>query len=115
MNKLSSTLSERLDAADASDVLEVVVELQRPEGPTAAPAAGAQSRSAEIAARKEAFSQKMTPVEEAVRSLGGEVTGAAWINQTIRARVPACGVKELCQRQEVAAIDLPHPIKPDFG
>jgi hypothetical protein len=50
-------------------------------------------------------------VEEAVRNAGGEVTGHAWINQTVRARVPADRVKELSEHERVAVLDAPHPIE----
>jgi hypothetical protein len=113
--KLRSNLAEQLKKADASDLLEIILELhpQAESPPTAAPKT--RSRSEKIAAKKEAFSRNVAPVEEAIRKVGGEITGLAWINQTVRARVPAQGVKELSEHEKVAALDIPHPVKLDVG
>lgn len=108
--KLKSELAEQLEKMNASDLLDVILELHPQAEP---PAAEPASRSELIAARKDAFNQSVGPIEEEVRKLGGEVTGRAWINQTVRARVPAEGVKELSKHEKVAALDLPHPIAPE--
>ncbi len=112
-SKLTTPLAKQLEEAGASDLLEIILEL-RPQAESAT-AQGKQSRSEKIAALKDAFSREMTPIEEAVRKVGGEVTGRAWINQTVRARVPAQRVKELSEYEKIVTLDIPHPIKSDFG
>jgi hypothetical protein len=107
--KISEKLNEKLDATVKSDLLDVIIELY-PHTESAA-AAHIQSRNEKIAAMKEAFTRNAGPVEEAVRNIGGEVTGHAWINQTVRARVPADRVRELCEHERVAVLDAPHPIE----
>ena len=78
---------------------------------TAAP----RSRGEAIALRKEAFSHDVVPVEEAVTKVGGEVVGHAWINQTVRARVPAHGLEQLSELDEVAVLDVPHTLQAEVG
>jgi hypothetical protein len=113
--KLRSDLAEQLKKTDASDLLEIILELypQAESAPTAA--TETRSRSEKIAAKKAAFSQNVAAVEKAIRKVGGEITGFAWINQTVQARVPAQGVKESSQHEKVVALDIPHPVKPDVG
>lgn len=106
--KISEKLTEKLEATGTSDLLDVIIELY-PHAESAA--SHIQSRSEKIAAMKEAFTRNVAPVEEVVRNIGGEVTGHAWINQTVRARVPADRVRELCEHERVAVLDAPHPIE----
>ena len=89
-------------AGDADELLDIIVELHDRNG-------GEQS----VTALREAFSHTAAPVVERISNLGGEVTGEAWINQTVRARVPAQRVYELADLEEVSAPDVPHAIEPD--
>jgi len=107
--KISEKLTQKLVNTGASDLLDVIIELH-PHAESAV-ASHVQSRSEKIAALKEAYTRNVAPVEEAVRKAGGEVTGHAWINQTVRARVPADRVKELSEHDRVAVLDTPHPIE----
>lgn len=107
--KISEKLTEKLENTGTSDLLDVIIELY-PRAESAA-TSHAQSRSEKIAAMKESFTRNVAPVEEAVRKAGGEVTGHAWINQTVRARVPADRVRELSEHERVAVLDAPHPIE----
>jgi len=110
--KLSAKLAEQLERSGGSDLLDIILELRPLAQP---PVQKSRSRSENVAAIKEAFSREITSIEEAVLKLGGEVTGRAWINQTLRARVPAERVKELSEHDKIAVLDLPHLIKSDFG
>lgn len=110
--KLTPDLATRLAQADADDVLEVILELGPQSEP---PAAAPQSREEQIALRKEAFNHYAAPVEEAIHEAGGEVAGRAWLNQTVKARVPAQGIEQLSELEKVAALDVPHRLQPDFG
>lgn len=111
-SKLSPTLVSKVETAHADDLVDVVLELQ-PADP--AIAAGARSRSEKIAAHQEAFSRRSEPVESAIRQVGGEVIGSAWVNRTVRARVPARGLSHLSDLEPVAVLDVPHKLEPDFG
>lgn len=108
-SKLSPDLSSRLTQAGSSEVLDVILEL-RPQ-PEQARAVGPRSRAEEIAAREECFSRGTQPVEQVIEQIGGEVTGRAWINQTVQARVPAHGVHRLSDLEEVALLDTPHAVE----
>jgi hypothetical protein len=103
--KIKPALVTELESANASDLLEVILQLESPV------ASSAHSRAEKIVAMKEAFNQDAASVEEAVRSVGGEITGRAWINQTLRARVPAQKIKDLCDLEKVAAVDAPRALK----
>jgi len=109
--KLSAELSDELEKKDSGELLDVILELRKDSQPATAQTVG--SRSEKIAALKEAFERNRAPVEEIVRKVGGEVTGSAWINQTVRARVPAKKVKELAEHEKIIAVDIPHPLTPD--
>ena len=109
--KMTPDLKAQLTEAEAAEDLEVVLELQSQSQETAAP----RSRGEAIALRKEAFSHDVVPVEEAVTKVGGEVVGHAWINQTVRARVPAHGLEQLSELDEVAVLDVPHTLQAEVG
>ena len=110
MSKVSEQLLEQLENPDAGKMLDVVIELHSEEGPQTREV---QSRSEKIAALKENFLRDVEPVEKAVRSVGGELTGQAWINRTVRARVPTDRVKTLSEQDQIAKVDVPHKIEPD--
>lgn len=108
--KLSEQLGRLLQSKSASDLIEVIVELYPSDEPE--PVTG-QTRSEQIAQSKAAFNRKIVPLEETIKSCGGEITGVAWINETVRARVPADKLSLLADHDEVAKIDLPRPLVPD--
>jgi hypothetical protein len=109
-SKVTEELLEALERSDASEMLDVVIELRPENEPkTRQP----QSRAEKIAVLKENFIRDLAPVEEAVRDAGGELTGQAWINRTVRARVPTECVKKLSEQEQVAKVDVPHAIEQD--
>jgi hypothetical protein len=110
--KLKPDLSTRLAQADADDVLDVVLEL---DPQTELAAAAPQSRSEQIALRKETFNHDVVPVEKAIHEAGGEVVGRTWINQTVLARVPARGVEQLSKLDQVAVLDVPRTLEAEGG
>jgi hypothetical protein len=109
-SKLTSKLAAQLEKTSSSELLDVIVELQTLGGQAENLTS---SRGEKIAALKEAFNRNVTPVEEVIRSVGGQVTGRAWINQSIRARVPAERLRELAEHEKIAAVDVPHVLTPD--
>ena len=109
-SKVTEQLRKELERSDASEMLDVVIELRPEDEPkTRQP----QTRAEKIAALKENFIRDLAPVEQAVRNAGGELTGQAWINRTLRARVPADCVKQLSEHEQVAKVDVPHAIEQD--
>lgn len=105
--KVSPGLARSLEHAGGDELVELVVELQ----PIAAVPARAAPRAERIASLREAFQREAAPVEAAIRSGGGEVVGAAWINQMLRARVPAGCVAGLAALDEVLLLDVPRPLE----
>ena len=97
-----------MEKSDASEMLDVVIEL-RPESEPKAQQP--QSRAEKIAALKQTFLRDLAAVEHAVRNAGGELTGQAWINRTVRARVPTDCVQKLSEHEQVARVDVPHALE----
>jgi hypothetical protein len=112
-DKITPSLAARLDQASMAEVVDIVVELQPAVEPVAT--AQARSRADKISAAKDAFSHAVSPVEEVIHNVGGEITGRAWINQTVRARVPIEGVGQLSDLDKVASLDTAHPLRTDHG
>ena len=109
-SKVTEQLRKELERSDASEMLDVVIELRPEDEPkTRQP----QTLAEKIAALKGNFISDLAPVEQAVRNAGGELTGQAWINRTLRARVPADCVKQLSEHEQVAKVDVPHAIEQD--
>jgi len=107
--KIKPELVSKLEKADASDLLEVIFQLESTGAASATSSVG--SRSEKIVAMKEAFNQDVASVEEAVRNAGGEVMDRAWINQTLRALVPARKIRDLCDMEKISAVDTPRKLK----
>ena len=107
--KLSDQLKEQLTQPNTSGMLEVIIELHEPE----AAAQQAQSRQEKIAAMKDGFTRDVALIDDEVRRAGGEVTGHAWINRTVRARVPVHEIEQLSAHEQIAKIDLPHKLEPE--
>jgi hypothetical protein len=103
-SKLRSDLLSKLAASASDELMEVILELDKPQ---VKPGGSRQER---IALLKESFARTSAPVTRAVSELGGEVLGAAWINQTILARLNPEGVRRMTELDSVSAVDLPHDI-----
>jgi hypothetical protein len=94
-DSIAPRLAERLAQGPGGD-LDVVVELSAP------PAEGR-----DLASLREAFEECSLTVEQRIRELGGRVEAGAWINATLRARLPSGRVAELARDPKVQAVDLP--------
>lgn len=101
--KATGELDERLEALGGDDWLEVILELQPP---ASQPETESRSRAEKIAARKNAFRQLAEPLATLIASCGGEVTGEVWLNNTLRARVPARCLPKLGASDRVSALDV---------
>jgi hypothetical protein len=110
VTKVSFSLADRLVNGPGGDI-ELVVELQ-PIPPSQFDAA---SHEDYIAMLRDAFEREAAPVEAAILSAGGEVLGGAWLNQTLRARMPAGKVRDLAGISEIALLDLPRGLRMEGG
>jgi hypothetical protein len=107
VTKLSPRLRQELGVVDESSQVEVIVELQPVEMPKAA------SRQERMAAMKEGFERELRPVAENIIEAGGQVLETAWLNQTVRSRIPAREVSHVAEHETVTCIDLPHKLELD--
>ena len=106
-SKLSQQLRERLDRAPQDSFVDVILEILPPE-PSGISKSG--SRQERIAAGRQQFLDAVAPVERRVEGLGGQVLDQAWLNHTLRVRVPARSVAELTESEWVASADTPKPL-----
>jgi len=60
-----------------------------------------------------AFERDAGALEQAVVAAGGQVLASAWLNRTIRARVPAGALRGLSAIDVVETLDLPRRLHPD--
>lgn len=97
---ITPDLAAQLDAAESTDVVDVIVEL-----------AGGGDEASDMAAAKEAFNRAAGPITEVVAGVGGEVVDGAWINHTLHARLPAAAVPDVADADGVAAVDVPHAVQ----
>ncbi len=100
-SKLTSDVESLIHDVDGERVVEVVIELDAPRG------------DMDIAELKASFSRLARPVAEHIARLGGEITGEAWINQTLKARLPAERIPQLSHLAHVGTVDVPHRITLD--
>jgi hypothetical protein len=107
---VTSQLQKDLLTKADDDLVDVVIELSPPASP--APSSG-MSRAERAVALKQRFTQAAEPVEQRIRSVGGRVVEQAWINQTLRAQVPAGKVDQVVDADEVASIDRPERLTRD--
>ncbi len=107
VRKLTNELRAHLDRAPEDALIEVVLEIH--PGEPISFAAGT-SRQRQIAAGRQQFLDTVAPVEERIQRLGGKVLDHAWLNHTLRARVPARIVDQLTEADCVASVDMPGPL-----
>jgi hypothetical protein len=106
--KKTAGLNKAASAAAPGDPLNVVLELKEMSRPPVA----AKNRAEQIQLNTQAFALHIQPLKDKIASLGGEVFGeGAWLNSTISARVPKCGLDALEQDDLVESIDLPRTLE----
>jgi hypothetical protein len=113
MPKLSSDLRQQLAATPEGHSVEVVVEVGKKAGAPSEEATG--DRAQRIAALKKDFSLCAEPIERAIERFGGMVLDRAWINQSLKVRLPREAVEALGERDDVARVDTPRSLRPDAG
>jgi hypothetical protein len=87
--------------------VEVVVELE----PVPIPTTG--TRQERMEALQRTFERDLAAVSREIEAAGGDVLGGAWINRTVRGRLPADQVGRLAEEEAVVRIDLPSTLEPD--
>jgi hypothetical protein len=103
-SKLTKELRERLEQVPRDSLVEVILEIN---GGESAPVRAGASRGDLIATRQQQFLETVAPVERQIHSIGGEVIAHAWVNQTLRVRVPAGNIDQLTESDCVASVDAP--------
>lgn len=93
----------RLGQAAGDDAVEIILELKSPGDQAAASAA---LPGDPLTVRRAAFEAWSDSVAESVSQCGGTVVERAWINSTLRARVPASRVSELAENDKIDRIGL---------
>jgi hypothetical protein len=99
--KMSQPLRERIEDTDATEPVDVVLELR----PVPIPAGG--SRTERMAQLRSSFEEELATVGETVRQAGGTVLESAWINQSVRCLLPPAALEQVARSEQVVAIDLP--------
>src|ERR1043165_3080434 len=92
MAKITAPLAATIDAADPNESVIVVVEIAHAD---AGNLFADQPRQQQIASRPAEFEKQASPIEQTISRIGGEVLDRAWINNTMKARVPAREVRKL--------------------
>ena len=98
--KVTSELAADVEQRPSGESIDVVVELT----PAASPSSG--SRSERVAQARSAFERQAESVRRMIVDAGGEVLGSAWINQTLRTRLPKPLLEQLALDDRVARLDV---------
>ena len=109
--KVTPELEALTESQPANDWVDIVVEFQPPNALDVTEQG--KSRSEKIEMQKEAFRQSLRPVEDLVKRVGGDITGRAWINRSVRLRFPASRLSELSELETVAKVDVPRQLNLD--
>lgn len=102
--KVSVALQESLSAGRDDEPVDIVVEMTPPH--LSEP--GTQTERIEQA--KRSFDDLAASVAATISAAGGVVLGTAWINSTVRGRVPASGIQLLLADDNVKRVDAPRKI-----
>ena len=100
--RLSAALADRGEGAAHVDV---VVELE----PMPVPTSG--SRQERMETMRRTFEGGLQAVTRQIEAAGGDVLGGAWINRTVRGRIPADQVGRLAEDDAGVRIDLPSSLE----
>lgn len=111
IKKLTPKLAEHIEKTGAGDMLEIIVELDQARGKEIISGSGDMSRQERIAKLQEDFADQSAAVTSRIAEVGGEVLGQAWINKTLKARVPVESIQRISDDDEVTAVDLPETIQ----
>lgn len=110
IQKLTTKLAEHIEKTGVGDMLEIIVELDPKRGQKIISGSGEISRQDRIAKLQEDFAEQSATVVAKIAEAGGEILGQAWINKTLKVRVPVESIDLISDDEEVAAVDLPKEI-----
>ena len=102
--ELHPRLAQMLEDSGAQTWLDVILELKT------APDEPAASRAEAVARKKAGFHTIAESVKDVVGLCGGTVEGEAWLNSTIKCRVPAGALRALSATPDIVKIDVPHDL-----
>jgi hypothetical protein len=106
--KFSKKLLTALEQTTQEDDVEVIVELEPLQVSSVS-----SDRASRIKRLKDEFGKAAAPVGEVIRNLGGQVLEEAWLNQTLRARMPVGRIDNLSDADGVRMVDIPRSIRPE--
>ena len=108
--KMSDRLQAELESKHPGEPIDLLIALSAPEVPASA-SSSPVTRGEAIAAIKESFDRKVATVAAHVSSVGGVVLDSAWINSTVRTRIPVEAVQEFADDEQVEGLDIPSPLE----
>lgn len=110
--KVSRRLAQLAGSVSSDfDLIDVVVELDHKLTDSSKTTKPNQSRNEAIASRKESFARTSSPVEDVITQIGGQVIDKAWVNYTLRAKLPAKSLQRISELDEVDTLDSPQEIQ----
>ena len=109
--KVSEHLAQQIKTDTSEvDMLDIIIELEARSAITLKQNSS-KSRSDQIAERKESFARISAPVEVVINRVGGKVLEKAWINRTLRAKLPVSGLEAVSELDEVEILDSSHGLE----
>lgn len=111
VEKLTDKLVEHIGKAAAEDMLEVILELDPTRGREIIAESGEMSRQDRIAKLREDFTRQAASVASAIEKAGGEIIDEAWINKTLKVRLPVESIGQITDDETVTSVDLPETIE----
>lgn len=106
---LTESLRQLASRSHSQDLIDVIIELPRSPIPTRSLPSNAP-REESLRQLIDEFASLSAPVRQTIERVGGEVLGQAWINNTLKVRVPASSLTELDQTEHVTLLDTPDQI-----
>lgn len=103
-DKWSQRLKEYAAAAGPDNHLSVVLELNQTASKT--PSDGSPTQR--MQQLRQSFEEQAKEMKKAIESMGGQVTGEAWLNATISAKLPPKALEAIGREENVQRIDVPH-------
>lgn len=113
IEKLTEKLAEHIEKTGVGGMLDVIVELDPARGQNILSNSGDLSRQERVTKLQEDFTEQSAAVISKISEAGGEVLDHAWINKTLKVRVPVEKIGDIVGETEVKAIDLPEKLHPE--
>jgi hypothetical protein len=112
IQKLTEKLAEHIEKAAEGDMLDLIVELDPARGQEILATSQGISRAERIEKLKEDFTRQTAAVVSTIAEAGGEILDQAWVNKTLKVRIPVESIAQITEEKEVAAVDIPGTIEP---